>query len=69
MQNMNRGKEQLFSSTNYKITKILYKIITIPAVHIWHDEWGAHAIPFTQALWLFNLATGVQGWRTSKIIT
>lgn len=43
--------------------------INIPAVHIWHDECGAHAIPLTQALWLFNLATGVQGTLTSNIIT
>jgi len=28
---------------------------------MWQDEWGAQAMPFTQALWLFNLATGVQG--------
>lgn len=43
--------------------------ISIPAVHIWQDECGAHAIPLTQALWLFNLATGVQGTLTSNIIT
>ena len=40
-----------------------------PAVHTWHEEWGAHAIPFTQARWLFSLATGVHGTRTSKMIT
>ena len=26
-------------------------------------------MPFTQALWLFNLATGVHGTLTSNIIT
>jgi len=44
-------------------------IIYIPAVHIWQDECGAQAIPLTHALWLFNLATGVQGTLTSNIIT
>ena len=36
---------------------------------MWQDECGAHAIPLTQALWLFNLATGVHGTLTSNIIT
>ena len=40
-----------------------------PAVQIWQLECGAQAIPFTHALWLFNLATGVHGTRTSNIIT
>lgn len=40
-----------------------------PAVHIWQEECGAQAMPFTHARWLFNLATGVQGTRTSSMIT
>ena len=39
------------------------------AVQIWQEEWGAQAIPLTQALWLFNRATGVHGTRTSRMIT
>lgn len=41
----------------------------IPAVQMWQEEWGAQAIPFTQALWLLSLATGVQGTRTSNMMT
>lgn len=41
----------------------------IPDVQMWQEECGAQAIPLTQALWLFSLATGVQGTRTSKITT
>lgn len=38
------------------------------AVHKWQLECGAHANPFTNALWLFKRATGVHGTRKSKII-
>ncbi|WAR01517.1 hypothetical protein MAR_008075, partial [Mya arenaria] len=38
----------------------------LPAVQIWQLEWGAHAMPFTQARWLLSLATGVHGTRTSN---
>lgn len=41
----------------------------LPAVQMSQEECGAQAIPFTQALWLLSLATGVQGTRTSKITT
>ena len=36
---------------------------------MWQDECGAQAMPLTHARWLFNLATGVQGTRTSRITT
>lgn len=41
----------------------------LPAVQMWQDECGAHAMPLTHARWLFNLATGVHGTRTSRITT
>jgi len=41
----------------------------LPAVQIWQLECGAHAMPLTHARWLFRRATGVQGTRTSSIIT
>lgn len=41
----------------------------LPAVQMWQDECGAQAMPLTHARWLFNLATGVQGTRTSRITT
>lgn len=41
----------------------------LPAVQMWQEEWGAQAMPLTQARWLLSLATGVHGTRTSKITT
>lgn len=41
----------------------------LPAVQIWTEECGAQAIPLTHARWLLSRATGVQGTRTSRIIT
>ena len=40
-----------------------------PAVQMWQLEWGAQPMPLTQALWLLRRATGVQGTRTSSMIT
>ena len=40
-----------------------------PAVHMWQEEWGAHAIPLTGALWLHSRETGTLGTLTSRIIT
>ncbi len=37
----------------------------LPAVQMWQEEWGAQAIPLTQARWLFRRATGVHGTLTS----
>ena len=43
--------------------------IDLPAVQMWQEECGAHAMPLTQARWLFSRATGVHGTLTSSIIT
>lgn len=43
--------------------------INLPAVQMWQEECGAHAMPLTQARWLLRRATGVHGTLTSRIIT
>lgn len=43
--------------------------VCLPAVQMWHEEWGAQAMPLTQARWLFSRATGVHGTRTSRMTT
>jgi len=45
------------------------RCINLPAVQMWQEECGAHAMPLTQARWLFSRATGVHGTLTSSIIT
>lgn len=52
-----------------KEPSVCERCINLPAVQMWQEECGAHAMPLTQARWLFNRATGVQGTLTSSIIT
>ena len=68
---MNRVYCMSLTISNNNVTLKLQERIkeSSPEVQMWQDEWGAQAMPFTQALWLFNLATGVQGTLTSNIIT
>lgn len=63
-----KAPKQIF--TNVDSERSIWNLFPhLPAVQIWQEEWGAQAIPFTHALWLFNLATGVQGTLTSRITT
>ena len=40
-----------------------------PAVHIWHDEWGAQAIPFNEPNDCDCIsAAGIEGTLVSKIV-
>ena len=66
---LKKNKVKMTDSSWSKKKKKKKKKYYLPAVQIWQLEWGAHAIPLTQARWLFSRATGVQGTRTSSIIT
>lgn len=52
-----------------KEPSVCERCINLPAVQMWQEECGAHAMPLTQARWLLRRATGVHGTLTSSIIT
>lgn len=61
----------IIASCHYrkKEPSVCVRCVNLPAVQMWQEECGAHAMPLTQARWLFSRATGVHGTLTSRIIT